>query len=162
MSEKVLWQKNLPGYLLRVFFSAANFKITHIPDNATLWRAVCRPEQIKNGKLKRGFFRDKRGLSCDLAIFSTIEKSRRGNLLPPWPEGSGLVEFEVATIRSENVQSDVHHDPKKKVKRKNRKNYAHSILLPELSSPAEKWMLDDSNHRFVHKPNFSEPAISNA
>lgn len=86
-------------------------KLQSIPPTETLWRSVYKKEQLKrDGTLKPGFFKDKRGLSCDLARFSTIEASRRGHQDPPaWPNEAGLVEFTVGAVRA--VGSDVEHKP---------------------------------------------------
>jgi hypothetical protein len=92
-----------------------------------LWRAVYNDFQMRDGQLKPGFFRDKRGLSCDLARFSTREKSRLGRGL--WPTTAGLVEISAGLVRGVTqikTHSDVLHDPVTEPK----KNYAHSVVLP--------------------------------
>ena len=81
----------------------------------------------KNGIPKPSFFRDRNGLSCDLARFSTPERSRRGYADAPWPEEAGLVEFRARDVR--DARSDVQHTPLKKPNWPFR-NYAHCILNP--------------------------------
>jgi hypothetical protein len=150
----LLWSPNAIGFLIRVLFSVANKKIAFIPNNQKLWRAICKPEQMKKGKIKPSFFRDKRGMSCDLAIFSSIEKSRRGCLLPPWPENSGLIEFSVNTIRL--LHSDISHHPLKRNKNnpRRRKNYAHCQLTTELGKDELDLICSNLHCAVVFQPNF--------
>lgn len=85
--------------------------LRNLPSREKLWRSVYKADQLKpDGSLKAGFFKDKRGLSSDLARLSTIEKSRRGYQVPPtWPEEAGLVELTVGVVRK--VGADVNHTP---------------------------------------------------
>jgi hypothetical protein len=113
MAIRYLWTDGLRGYLSRVFHERSWLAIEKIPGDERLWRSVYRPEQVKpDGTLKPSFFKNKNGTSCDLARFSTMEKSRRGYGVPPqWPEEAGLVEFTVSMVR--NVDADVLHAPTK-------------------------------------------------
>lgn len=85
----------------------------------------------KDGSLKPGFFRNKAGISCDLAILSTEERSRRGYVKPPWPDEAGLVEIRVSQVRARG--SDVTHEPDRELD-----NYAHCVFTKDLSKPEAK------------------------
>ena len=120
--EKLLWLKNSIGLLARRVARAFWYTVSFLPDEEKLWRSVYLPrDQLKKtGEVKRAFFRDKTGLSCDIARFSTAERSRRGHADPlAWPAESGLLEFSVASVRK--VGSDVCHVPV----RNPPTNYAH-------------------------------------
>lgn len=95
-----------------------------LPDDQVLWRVVCRKGQIKkNGSLKPSFFNDARGLSCELATFT----SRRKILNPPRPPGTGLTAFTVGDIRSAtDRRCRVRHVPIEKPEN----NYAHCEVHP--------------------------------
>jgi hypothetical protein len=96
-------------------------RIQLIPDEERLWRALHQRDQVyANGEIKPAFFRDIHGLSCDLARFSTPERSRRGYGQQAFPQGAGLVEFRARHVRA--AGSDVRHEPKKEPP----PNYAHS------------------------------------
>lgn len=157
--EPRLWKAGLLGYSVRVLFRAVWVNINHIPSNEKLWRAVRKPDQLnkQTGRPKPSFFRDRTGLSCDLARFSTPEESRVGHGAEPYPPGSGLVEFTVSDVRGlprlppaqidpikkmepakdgqpPEVESDVVHRPTLDPN----PNYAHSQLTTVLiGSPAE-------------------------
>lgn len=107
-------------------------RIGHIPNGQVLWRTIYKEEQlypktskVNPGKPKPAFFRDRSGLSCDLAILSTKEKSRLGYGNPPRPAYSGLAQFTVDNVRCTPVSSDVHHAP---VHLNGEYNYAHSMV----------------------------------
>lgn len=83
----------------------------------------------KDGELKPAFFKDARqkGLSCDLARFSTARASRTGRGLRP--KFSGLIEFSADAIRKatrELTKSEPAHDPTKDPVR----NYSHVNIMP--------------------------------
>lgn len=114
-------------------------RIQLVPDREKCWRAVNKLDHIykpgtpRAGKLKPSFFRDKKGLSFDLARFSTKERSRIGHAEKPYPVGTGLVEFSAAHVRE--AGSDVHHKPIK-----HPKNYAHAQLAVVLTAAGEEHM----------------------
>jgi hypothetical protein len=110
-------------------------KLQSIPAAETLWRSVYKKEQLKaDGTVKPGFFKDKRGLSCDLARFSTVEQSRRGHQDPPaWPNEAGLVEFTVGAVR--DVGSDVEHKPLRNPP-DDMNNYSHCEFATPLQGDA--------------------------
>jgi hypothetical protein len=84
---------------------------------------VNKPDQVyADGRLKPAFFRDRTGLSVDLARFSTPEVSRVGHAEKPYPTESGLVELRVSDVRQ--AGTDIRHEPVSQPRR----NYAHSQL----------------------------------
>jgi hypothetical protein len=100
-----------------------------------LWRAIYKKDQLyEHGGIKPVFFRDKNGLSCDLARFSSMEQSRRGYKPPPWPDAAGLVEFSACDVRMAN--SDIEHKPLSG----EHPNYSHSQLTTLLSKPEQELM----------------------
>jgi hypothetical protein len=132
--EPKLWKTGFLGYIVRLLFRMAWININHIPSEEKLWRAVNKPDQVykDTGRPKPSFFRDRSGLSCDLARFSTPEKSRVGHGTKPYPPDSGLVEFTVSTVRA--LGSDVVHKPVRDPK----PSYAHAQLTTVLiGDPAE-------------------------
>lgn len=101
-------------------------ELEYISDDERVWRTVYNKYQIKkSGELKSSFFRDKNGLSCDLASYTTVNKAILGITDPPRPKYAGLVQFLVADIRSDDIASDIIHKP---IKLNNKKNYAHCVL----------------------------------
>ena len=105
-----LWRDGWIGWLVREIYRKKWKIIDHIPDDEKLWRAIYKKEQLYNdGNIKPAFFRDRSGLSCDLARFSSIEKSRLGYIPPPRPSGTGLVEIGVSHARA--AGTDVYHKP---------------------------------------------------
>lgn len=105
--------------------------LPYVADNEVLWRRVHSRFQINDdGTLKPGFFRDINGVSCDIAVYSTVKSSLRGYDDTPRPQGSGLAEFLVSAARKIAVVPntiDVNHDPQKYPNGK--RNYAHSLLV---------------------------------
>src|SRR6266699_160374 len=95
LSEKRLWETGLLGSISRAMFRWLWLRIQLVPDREKCWRAVNKPDHIykpgtpRAGKLKPSFFRDKKGLSFDLARFSTMERSRIGHAEKPYPVGTG-------------------------------------------------------------------------
>ena len=74
----------------------------------------------------------------DLAVFSTVELSRRGHQTPPqWPTYAGLVAFSCRDVRT--CRSDVEHKP---IEDELTKNYAHCILMPPLAPENERILAD--------------------
>lgn len=116
-----------------------------------LWRAVYRKDSLKSdGTLKPAFFRDKRGLSCDLARFSTVERSRLGMVVPPvWPSTSGLARFAVRDVR--RAGTTVSHVPVRasttvvaEQTRPVRANYAHCQFVDELTTATAKQLAQET------------------
>lgn len=118
-------------------------KIQVVPDTEKLWRAINKPEQVykDTGRPKPAFFRDKTGLSCDLARFSTPERSRIGHGEKPYPAESGLVEFETQMVRT--AGADVRHAPVKEPRR----NYAHAQIESLLSAAGQEAMSKLARYR---------------
>jgi len=148
--ERTLWQCGFLGFIVRFLFKALWLTIRLIPDEERLWRAVRKPDQVyKDGRLKPSFFRDKSGLSCDLARFSTPEKSRMGHGLNPYPPESGLVEIRVLNVRA--VGSDVAHRPITTPRR----NYAHTEFTSVPDSKGLDSLVQASTFRIMHtfRPN---------
>ena len=134
-----LWEHTCLGSLARILYKFSWRKIEHIPESQKLWRVVSKPQQIKkDGKPKPSFFRDSTGLSCDLAIFTSIRKCKAGRL----PE-AGIVEFEVSTVRSPAVGADVGHKPVMVP----RWNYAHCELTKVLTNDGISVLIQ--KHRYV-------------
>ena len=102
----------------------------------------------ENGDIKPAFFRDKTGLSCDLARFSTVERSRRGYNPPPWPDAAGLVEIRVTHARA--AGSDVRHKPISG----RYPNYSHSQFTEYLTPAQAKEICRQAN--FPVKPRRAE------
>lgn len=126
---RLLWSKGWRGWLARKLYRLFWRRIRYIPRDEKLWRAVYKKDQVyEDGQLKPAFFRDRSGLSCDLARFSTVERSRRGYSLQ-WPEEAGLVEFSVGLVRDNG--SDVEHAPV----RQPHQNYAHCLFTELLHHP---------------------------
>jgi hypothetical protein len=88
-----------------------------------------------DGTPKPAFFKDNSGLSTDLAILSTKEKSKSGYTNPPrWPEESGLVEILVGKVRRASAKAvDIKHDPLVETK-----NYSHTLFTGGLSTAQAK------------------------
>ena len=100
----------------------------------TLWRVINNKSQVKaDGTLKPGFFRNKNGLSCDLALYTTRKRCLRGMKMKPWPVYSGLVGFDVESVRQEG--SDVKHKPlREKYPDGKHVNYAHCQFTENLTN----------------------------
>jgi len=131
--------------LIRQLYRLRWIEISNIPDDELLWRSVYKKDQIyKNGRPKPAFFRDKSGLSCDLAKFSTPERSRRGFADPPWPAEAGLVEFSRRDVR--DAKSDVKHKPIATPR-----NYAHCQLDVPLDKKGEQHMADAARWRIEQR-----------
>jgi hypothetical protein len=122
--ERQLWKDGLIGYAVRAIYHLTWRRIRWIPDNERLWRALHKRDQVyaKTGMIKPSFFRDRSGLSCDLARFTTPEASRLGHGDQDSPAEAGLVEFRALDVR--RCGSDVQHAPVKTP----RPNYAHSMF----------------------------------
>ena len=125
-----LWRDGWIGWLVREIYRRKWKIIDHIPGDEKLWRAVYKKDQLyPNGNIKPAFFRDKTGLSCDLARFSTVEQSKRGYAPPPWPDAAGLVEIRV--IHARQAGSDVRHKPISG----EHPNYSHAEFTAHLTTP---------------------------
>src|SRR5213594_140312 len=99
--ENRLWRPGFLGLISRALFRMAWIRIQLIPGEERLWRALHKREQVyADGTIKPAFFRDVSGLSCDLARFSTPERSRRGHGRQPYPQETGLVEFRARHVRA--------------------------------------------------------------
>jgi hypothetical protein len=143
--KTVVWTDGWVGSLARTGYRLLWVRLRGIPDREVLWRSVYKPDQIKrDGTLKHGFFRDRRGLSCDLARFSTVDGSRMGTVVPPvWPPTSGLARFAVRHVRV--AGTDVEHVPLRAgvrvvegESRPERANYAHCQFKQELTTAQAK------------------------
>lgn len=135
----MLWSRTFVGSWLRRRCAAAWTTLDHIPNREPLWRAIL-PDNVykKGGGIKPSFFRDRRGgYSCDIAVFSTTEKSRRGYRTPPaWnPDDAGLVEFKAAHVR--DLTCDVRHVP---LNMAAVVNYSHAEFTRELTATEEDGM----------------------
>jgi hypothetical protein len=116
--------------MVRAVYRLTWVQIRFLPSNERLWRALRQKDQVyETGEIKPSFFRDRSGLSCDLARFSTEEVSKRGHAEEDYPPEAGLVEFTVRDVRG--VGSDVGHVPMKTPRR----NYAHSQLTTFIEKP---------------------------
>lgn len=121
-----------------------------LPSHQNLWRSVYKREQLeKDGTLKPGFFKDKRGLSSDLSILSKPQKSRRGYSNPPaWPEESGLIEFTIHAVRKCSRKTlDVKHHPMSETK-----NYSHTIFTGPASTEQARNLIKKS--KWINKASF--------
>lgn len=150
----ILWSRTFVGSWLRRRFSVRWRRIDHIPDGATLWRAI-KPDSVykKDGSIKPSFFRDRRGhYSCDLAAFSTMEQSRRGYADPPaWnPNDAGLVEFSAGDVRHSSPTGgpDVEHAP---LRTERVVNYAHAQFSRQMTAAEEETMAKE-RARIVIEP----------
>ena len=141
--EPRLWKSGLAGCIIRALYRVAWIRIRFVPGEERLWRALNRSEQVyaKTGQPKPSFFRDKNGLSCDLARFSTPERSRLGHGATPYPSESGLVEVNARLVR--DAGSDVRHAPVKVPRR----NYAHAQLTSALSSIGADLLAKNARYR---------------
>jgi hypothetical protein len=84
-------------------------------------------------------------VSCDLAILSTEERSRRGyGAPPPWPEQAGLVELTVGDVRKQ--ESDVTHDPVRSPR-----NYSHTIFSTALTQSKAKQLVRAARIKIPHR-----------
>jgi hypothetical protein len=139
----MLWRPTFVGSCLRWCYAKTWKTIAIIPDHATLWRAI-KPDFIykKTGKIKPTYFRDKRGgFSCDIALFSSREKSRIGYRHPPaWPPGAGLVEFKAYSVR--NAGCDIVHVP---LRDSMTLNYSHAQFTAVLSDDGVNSMISDTS-----------------
>lgn len=146
--EKTLWNDGRVGSFARTTYRKLWVEITELPEGEKLWRSVYKKDQVKkDGSVKPSFFRDKRGLSCDLARLSTVEKSRRGYGDPPqWPEQAGLVEFTVRVVR--RIGSDAAHRPLKEPY----ENYSHAELTTHLQSEQAKNLMASDEYQVLVEP----------
>lgn len=143
--SRMLWSQTFVGSFLRWRSRHRWLRIDVIPDAAILWRAI-KPDLIhkKTGEIKPSYFRDNRGgYSCDLAAFSTPEKSRRGYARPSAWDGdtAGLVQFSAGDVRgcaSSAAQLDVEHAP---LDTPRIHNYSHAQFTRILSATEEAAMV---------------------
>lgn len=143
--SKRLWSRTFVGYFLRWRYRCRWLTIDAIPDSALLWRAI-KSDLInkKTGEIKRAYFRDNRGgYSCDIALFSTPERSRRGYATPAAWDGdaAGLVQFSAGQVRGcapSNSGLDVRHAP---VATETLRNYSHAEFTRILSAEEEDAMV---------------------
>lgn len=137
-SEGDLWQDDQKGIAARKCFSETWTKISKLPREAWLWRAVSPKNRVKNNwiyqdggkwKFSSAAFAQSTGASCDLAIFSSEEKSRRGwNSHEPRPRGTFLLKFQVLAVKKIDASFDVVHDP---INTDPIVNYSHSVVALE-------------------------------
>lgn len=133
--------------MTRLWFRIWRIRLTFIPDKEKLWRALHRADQVykETGRPKPSFFRDRSGLSCDLARFSTPERSRRGHGPKPYPPECGLVEISTALVRE--AGSDVAHVPVNEVPR----NYAHTQFVSVVAGEGLELLARESTYRIHHR-----------
>ncbi|MFK7823743.1 MAG: hypothetical protein AB8G05_06290 [Oligoflexales bacterium] len=104
-----------------------------------LYRSISDMAQYKSEEknVTASFFVDKNGLSCDLAIFSSPEKSRRGYIDPQFSSNSGLIEFSTKMIEEASKgEVTIRHDPLKRTSlsgRTQEPNYGHCIFTSKLT-----------------------------
>jgi hypothetical protein len=150
-----LWWNNLFGSKIRKWFEYRWKKIKHVPDQEKIWRVVRSKDQVyDDGKVKPVFFRENRPntfLSCDLARFTTIQKTLTGIGDNPHPAASGIVEFSAAAVRAPQVASNINHDPDEN---KGKKNYAHCMFTTKLSPEQEIAMTKDPGLSVIVKQQF--------
>lgn len=154
MWTRLLWWPTFVGSWVRRGYERGWRVIDHVPDRARLWRAIVHAAIYKDGTIKPSFFRDNRGgLSCDIALLSSAEKSRHGYRQPPaWdPEKAGLVEFcaaDVRACRDGSEGADVNHRPERKP---GLLNYSHAQFSRKLSATEEHLMADAARVTFRPK-----------
>lgn len=134
--EQALWTGGLSGWLASICLRLKGWKLSSIPDQEVLWRALFKRDHVyADGSIKPSYFRDRRGgYSCDLARLSSREKSRRGYKPPPWPDEAGLVAFKAEHVRA--AGSDINHSPLPGP----HPNYSHCEFAVELSAEGEASM----------------------
>jgi hypothetical protein len=76
-----------------------------------LWRVIKEQQLKRNGTLKFTFFKDASGLSCDLAKLTNLQKMLNRKEFVSIAEKAGVREFDAATVRSAEIDSDVIHQP---------------------------------------------------
>ena len=141
LSETFLWKRNLHGYSVRIIFRLKWKLIDKIPKSEFQWRAITEHYIDDEGNLKPGFFVDKRGLSSDIAIFSSKRKTRLGYGSKPRPINTGLAQFtgeDVSDVSEGNVE--IKHDPKKEIV-----NYSHSIFSQKITEGQAKKLAKKAN-----------------
>lgn len=142
-----LFRNSFSGWLARFFYRFVWIHIGYLPEETRLWREVP-PGRGKNGKIDQTFFKDKNGLSSDIALFSNEKTSSRRRVGKDGkPEMGGLVCFLVNEIRANNC--NVVHAPLKKypIKDKLITNYSHTLVNGELSITARKELAARINAR---------------
>jgi hypothetical protein len=145
-SEDRLWRDGFVGYMVRALYRLTWQRIQFLPADEHLWRAFHQRDQVyATGELKPSFFRDRSGLSCDLARFSNPEASRRGHSDKMYPAEAGLVEFRVLDVRA--VGSDVEHDPVKRPRQSLSFGRPISTLLARTWSTLRLWR---RRHNYAH------------
>ena len=148
--ERKLWKSGLTGSIVRLIFRAVWVRIQQIPDSERLWRTLHKPDLVykHNGKPKPAFFRDKNGLSCDIARLSTPQRTKIGYSKKPYPDKAGVVEFSVEQVRA--AGSDVSHKPVKPPLVP-RRNYAHAQLNDPLSGEGESSLSEEAVFRIPQR-----------
>lgn len=151
-------------WLSRLFNRITCKKLKNLGSEEIFWRAVYSSFHIKdNGQLKPGFFKDKNGLSCDMALYTTVKRALYGAQKPPRPNGAGLSEFSAKDTRSKKVNSDVEHKPICNVEKlpekdnsvvKLMKNYAHCQFTTCLSTGEARALINLQRYRV--KPDVKE------
>lgn len=148
--EHRLWKSGFLGSVIRALFRAAWARIRFVPDAEKLWRALHKPDQLykETGRPKPSFFRDVNGLSCDLARFSSPQRSCAGHGPKPYPAKAGLVEFSVERVRA--VGSDVGHRPVKPPLTRHR-NYGHAQFTSVPDGPGQSSLAKSATFRIRHR-----------
>lgn len=146
--DPLLWLPTWRGSLARFLYrSAWRIIESRIPDDERIWRSVSELQVADDGTLTSGYFRGQE-VSCDLARFSTPERSRRGYGEPPWSDQSGLVEITTRLVRDHGT--DVKHAPSLSPR-----NYSHSLFTSKLTTGQAKRLATVASTNFKVKPQFN-------
>lgn len=149
----MVWNQGLIGCFARVIAKILWLDLGKIPSEELLWRSV-NENKISGGQIQNSIFIDKGGLSCDLARFSTITKSRLGYIDPKWDSRSGLLEFKASDVTDVNPSTSVVHKPLKGSKQNNRvmlPNYSHCQFEGNhLSRGQSKALLEKAKRKVTH------------
>lgn len=147
---RIFWRRNCFGSLVRAFCKLTGKKIKEIPDQEKIWRLVMSETQLnKNGDLHQSFFKDNKGLSCDLEILTSIE-----DCLANGPPGSGIVEISVGEIRDRFTGVDFRHDPLPN-------KYSHSLVVGakeggvSLKNEEARVIAKEKLYRWIKTPEFN-------
>lgn len=110
-----------------------------IKNDDKLWRVIKEQYLKPNGTLKHSFFMDASGLSCDLAKMTSITKMLARKEFESIAAKAGIREFDVATIRSPEIDAEVIYQPMPD-------NDAHCVLDRKLDTHKCKLMVERSKN----------------
>jgi hypothetical protein len=151
--KRWVWKKSFLGFLARCVYKFRWAKIENIPDGAKLWRAIYADTQLKDdGTIKSSFFRDRDGVSCDLADFTTKKAAMRGSAPKPRPDYAGLVEFDAKTLRAHGREPA--HDPTDNPLEG--KDYAHTLFESPTESNRTKLCRLIEKEGFLVRPDLTK------